>query len=588
MVEINRDSKRVGQQVGDYRLLRLLGDGSFGEVYLAEHLRNHSQAAIKILQARLTRSEELKAFINEARTFRLKHPHIVPLLDFGITPNEEPYLIMEYAPRGTLRERHPSDTQVPLPTVVSYVNQIASALQYAHDFYLIHRDVKPENMLVGANGDILLTDFGIAAVAHNSYTLSKQQEGIGGTVSYMAPEQIEGKPRPASDQYALGVLAYEWLSGKKPFHGTPTEVMMQHISAPPTSFSHLTPSIPAEVEQVIFTALAKDPTQRFGSIQSFATAFTQASQLQQSSPLLLQSSPPGSSLLLSAATMTETIPPMLSNPANDGLSPHSDSATRWRRSKLSHPPLHNGPHWGKITLLIALVLLIIAGGTTFAAFTLYNTPKEAPIAKATAMPVATPTAPDVHTDPGGFYTWLTSRQPANVQSFANATLGLDASSDCTLANETYQVSAQPAAGSVILTSCMAEQTNYVNFAFQVDLTMVKSETAGLIFRSNSVLNASYLFEVNSDNTCFLNDSNLSLDTQNALISQKPFSGKTTNTLTVIAQGPEISLFVNGNFLAQVNDATTGSGQIGFFVDAMPTDQGSALANFSNLKIWTLS
>src|SRR6266702_4440328 len=98
---------RIGQQVGDYCLLRLLGGGGFGEVYLAEHVRNHASVAIKILQARLTRSEELKAFINEARTFRLKHPHIIPLLDFGVALNDVPFLVMEYAPRGTLRERHP-------------------------------------------------------------------------------------------------------------------------------------------------------------------------------------------------------------------------------------------------------------------------------------------------------------------------------------------------------------------------------------------------------------------------------------------------------------------------------------------------
>ncbi|HEY4385573.1 MAG TPA: serine/threonine-protein kinase, partial [Ktedonobacteraceae bacterium] len=411
MVESNIGSKRTGQQVGDYRLLRLLGDGSFGEVYLAEHLRNHSQVAIKILQARLTRGEELKAFINEARTFRLKHPHIIPLLDFGITRDDVPYLVMEYAPRGTLREQHPLGIQLPLPTVVSYVNQVASALQYAHDFYLIHRDVKPENMLVGSNGDILLTDFGIAAVAHNSYTLSRQPEGIGGTVSYMAPEQIEGKPRPASDQYALGILTYEWLSGKRPFHGPPIEVMMQHISAPPASFSHLTPNIPVEVEQVVFTALAKDPTQRFGSIQSFATAFTQASQLRQSSPLFLQSTPPAPSPLLSAVAMTETVPPVVGNSANDGLSPRSTPSTFWRRSKLSHPPHRNGLRWGSIMPIALVLLLIIGGSTTFAVFTLHNVSKTSPIVK------ATPTAPDVHTDPGGFYTWLMSRKPADVQSF---------------------------------------------------------------------------------------------------------------------------------------------------------------------------
>ncbi len=341
MAESNKRTDRVGQQVGDYRLLRLLGGGGFGEVYLAEYIRNHSYAAVKILQARLTHSEELKAFINEARTFRLKHPNIVPLLDFGIAFDDMPYLVMEYAANGTLRERHPLGTQVPLPTVVSYVNQVASALQYAHDLYLIHRDVKPENMLVGTNGEILLTDFGIATVAHNSYTLNNQQVNVGGTVSYMAPEQIEGKPRPASDQYALGVLTYEWLSGKRPFKGTPIEVMMQHIAAPPSSLSLTTPMLTPEVEQVVFTALAKDPRDRFGSMQAFADALTQASQQRQSFPFSRQFSVPASPPLPSAETMIKATTPDFSRPSKPPL-PSAKTmieATTPDFSRLSKSPL---------------------------------------------------------------------------------------------------------------------------------------------------------------------------------------------------------------------------------------------------------
>jgi hypothetical protein len=135
---------------------------------------------------------------------------------------------------------------------------------------------------------------------------------------------------------------------------------------------------------------------------------------------------------------------------------------------------------------------------------------------------------------------------------------------------------------------MANQTNYVDFIYQVDMTMTRSETAGLIFRSNSVLKAYYLFEVNSDNTYFLNTSTQSLSSQNSLVPKTSFSGQGTNTLTVIAQGHDIYLFINRHFLTHTSDATTGSGQIGLFVDAQPTDQGGAIANFSNLKVWTLS
>src|SRR5207245_1923023 len=121
---------------------------------------------------------------------------------------------------------------LPLKIVLPYVQQIASALQYAHDKKLIHRDIKPENMLLGQNNEVLLSDFGLALIAQstNSHQATKD---MAGTISYMAPEQLQGRPRPASDQYALGIVVYEWLSGERPFHGTLTELYSQHLFTPP-------------------------------------------------------------------------------------------------------------------------------------------------------------------------------------------------------------------------------------------------------------------------------------------------------------------------------------------------------------------
>jgi serine/threonine protein kinase len=130
------------------------GGGAFGDVYLGEHVHDRSLAAIKAMQMRLTRSEELRAFINEVRTFRLQHAHIVRVLDVGIAADETPFLVMEYASNGTLRDRYPKESRLPLVTVLAYVTPIASALQYAHDRQVIHRDVKPENMLLGPDGQV--------------------------------------------------------------------------------------------------------------------------------------------------------------------------------------------------------------------------------------------------------------------------------------------------------------------------------------------------------------------------------------------------------------------------------------------------
>jgi WD40 repeat protein len=264
----------VGQQFGNYRIIRLLGEGGFAEVYLGEHLHLDTQAAIKVLHTQLT-SDDVEQFRSEARTIaRLEHPNIIRVLDFGIE-GKTPYLVMSYAPNGTLRQYHGKGVSLPLATVVSYVRQVANALQYAHDNQIIHRDVKPENMLLGRRHEVLLSDFGIALVTQSSRYQGTRD--IVGTVAYMAPEQIQGKPRPASDQYSLGVVVYEWITGERPFQGSFTEVAVQHTIAAPPPLHQKLPTIPRDVELVVLTALAKAPEQRFVNIQAFANALEQAS-----------------------------------------------------------------------------------------------------------------------------------------------------------------------------------------------------------------------------------------------------------------------------------------------------------------------
>jgi serine/threonine protein kinase len=268
------DGDRLGQQVGNYRLARLLGSGGFAQVYLGKQIYLDSEAAIKLLRADLTQGE-FESFRREARTLaRLVHPHIVRLLDFGLDKNT-PFLVMDYAPNGTMRQHHRRGELFPLDRVVAYVQQVASALQYAHDERIIHRDIKPENMLLGRQGEILLSDFGIAIVAQNTRTQFPQE--MTGTVVYMAPEQVQAHPRPASDQYSLGVVAYEWLTGYPPFTGAFTEVALKHIMAEPPPLREKVPTLSPGVERVVLTALAKDPTQRFSTVRAFAQALAQAS-----------------------------------------------------------------------------------------------------------------------------------------------------------------------------------------------------------------------------------------------------------------------------------------------------------------------
>ena len=151
---------REGQRFGNYRLVRLLGSGSFAEVYLAEHLHLHTYAAIKVL-LRSPGEEEEQIFLTEAQTLaQLVHIHIVPVREFGLE-RSMPFLVMEYAPGGTLRQKYPKGSCLSLDLVVSMTKQIAAALQYAHNLGIIHRDVKPENLLQGPER-LLLSDFGIS------------------------------------------------------------------------------------------------------------------------------------------------------------------------------------------------------------------------------------------------------------------------------------------------------------------------------------------------------------------------------------------------------------------------------------------
>ncbi len=325
---------RVGQQLGHYRLLRLIGQGGFADVYLGEHIHLHTHAAIKVLQMRLVDSN-MEQFRNEAQIVAsLIHPNIIRVLDFGVEDGI-PFLVMDYASNGTLRQRHPKGIPLPLTTIIPYVRQVASALQYAHDRKLIHRDVKPENILLGSNNMVLLSDFGLALFARTTELLSTQKGA--GTALYISPEQLQGKPTFASDQYSLAVVAYEWLCGKRPFEGDIWALFHQHMYVAPPPLRQTCPDVPAAVEEVILRALAKEPQQRFPSVTDFAIALKKAcqppSQPQADASSNSFSSQQGADVLpaqpetakSSSQSVSQSLPPVSSQPD--------------AQSALLHPPI---------------------------------------------------------------------------------------------------------------------------------------------------------------------------------------------------------------------------------------------------------
>lgn len=265
---------RSGEQFGKYRLIRRLGQGGFAEVYLGQHIKLNTFAAIKVLHTHMS-AKELAAFEKEAQFIaNLRHPSIVRVLDFD-AEGSTPFLVMDYAPEGTMRQFHARGSRLSLSIVVKYVKQIADALQYAHDQKIIHRDVKPENMLIWSRESIMLSDFGLAVIAHSAKSWREQDKA--GTAKYMAPEQYKKKAVPASDQYSLAVTAYEWLCGLPPFdEGEDFQLVVQHLQEPVPPMNERGAVVSPEVEQVIMKALEKDPLKRYGSVKEFAEALEKA------------------------------------------------------------------------------------------------------------------------------------------------------------------------------------------------------------------------------------------------------------------------------------------------------------------------
>jgi serine/threonine protein kinase len=267
-----------GRKFGNYRIEKEIARGGFGSVYLTQHeYLTERRAVIKLLQGvYLSEPQEREGFIREAQILeRLKHPHILPIYDVGIE-NEQPYIIAEYAPNGTLRERiaRQNGNPLSLETTLAILSQIAAGLQHAHDQHVIHRDLKPENILFNARDEALLADFGISTVLTSATV--KQTREIG-TPTYMAPEQFTGMVSVETDQYALACIAYELLSGRKAFAGTTNYVVMQmQMQQYPQRLRELNPTVPEYVENVIFRALGKERTQRFADVRTFMEALKNA------------------------------------------------------------------------------------------------------------------------------------------------------------------------------------------------------------------------------------------------------------------------------------------------------------------------
>ncbi len=257
-----------GYLLGDrYRIVDTLGEGGMANVYLADDIILKRQVAVKIIRLDLQKdSQVLARFQREAlATSELSHPNIVSVFDVG-TDHGLPYMVMEYVKGPDLKDYIRENSPIPLPQVIKIMDQILSAMELAHKHNVIHRDLKPQNILMDEKGNIKIADFGIA-VALNQSAIT-QTNSVLGSVHYMSPEQTRGgMVTKQSDIYSLGIILYEALTGHVPFNGeTPVAIALKHAEDDIPSLRKQNKAIPQALENVVLKATAKDPRDRYASV----------------------------------------------------------------------------------------------------------------------------------------------------------------------------------------------------------------------------------------------------------------------------------------------------------------------------------
>jgi eukaryotic-like serine/threonine-protein kinase len=614
-----------GRQFGRYRLMRLLGSGGMGEVYLAEDPRIDQQVAVKVMRTEpgaypdpeATRDAS-RLFEREARAIaHLDHPNTLPLYDYGettINGSTITYMVMPYRPEGSLstwlKQRGTSQLLSPAD-VAHFVRQAASALQDAHDHNIMHQDVKPANFLIRSSKDhptrpdLQLADFGIARFS--SVTTSSASQSVRGTPAYMAPEQWTGQPAPASDQYALAVMAYELLTGRAPFQGNLQFVMYQHLSQeapPPGTFN---PQLSRDVDNVFRIALAKQPEARFTSISAFANALEQAllGRPAYSDPTAFRNPfdvtlPARQKPYLPGDEAAQAIgqPFFVRQPATENqISPVTQ--TRYAFTPPTRETPRRGLSTGTVVLLLILVVVICAGG--FLAYLLIsnkNSPQTAavnsitPLATAShatpqssagsAPTAATSTATSAQVNPYTHTGTLVLNDPLadNSQGWDWQTGTNQLHASCAFQNGGYDVT-QPAQG--YFHSCTAYNTDYRNFAFEVRVNYLSGDYVGLIFCKASA-NSYYLFTINTNNT-FKLLRNVDANIGDAVpLTSGSVSFTSMGYIAVVADNGTISLYFNRQLIGSTSDSAFTHGQIAVLAG---NDTNAAQALFTDARVWQL-
>lgn len=584
------------QQLGNYRFIRPLGQGSFARTYLGEHMGLKKRVAVKVLRAPLSR-EDQERFLAEVQTIdRLKHPHIQPVHEYGVLEGI-PFLVVPYASGGSLRQRHLRGACLTPLTIVPCIRQIAAALQSAHNQGIIHRNLKPENLLLDLNNTVFLSDFGLTIGQQSSRSQSMQE--VAKAARYMAPELLQGKPLLASDQYALGIMIYEWLCGTVPFEGSFTEVASKQFREIPPAMQPL--SVSSEVEAVVMKALSKAPESRFASIQAFAHAFERAVFQEEATvrarPGAAPSPTSAEARRDSGATRAAGIlkpPSFLITRAASLLKRASvitlTSQTPYGSRRSQRLPRGLSPIG--ILITIASALLVIVGAINFASFSALWHPTPAIDAtsqaardlykQAISMPLI---INDTLSKNGIPATWFVGKA-INEPGF------------CFFAGGSYHASApvpDPASPDSLASLCPHLAPLILGiFTYQVQMTILRGDGGGLFFGAPNDVSQLYLFVVDQTGSYTLeaeaptgNQASQGPSTALKVLLHRPSSAIKTglnqpNLLTVIVQSNRISLYINQQYVAQVSVSSPTSGYMGVMAWGTPHPTDAA---FNNAQVW---
>src|ERR671933_131619 len=346
---------------GRYVVLRKLGAGGMADVYLAEDQELGRRLALKMLNDRHASDEQfVERFRREAQSAAgLNHPNIVSIYDRGDAEGTY-YISMEYLDGRTLKELLVRNGPTPIPIAIDYARQILSALAFAHRNGIVHRDIKPHNIVVGPDGRLKVTDFGIARSGASQMT---EAGSIVGTAQYLSPEQARGAPvDPRSDIYSVGIVLYEMLTGSVPFTGdTPLEIAMKHLSAIPKPPSQVRRDVPHDLDLVVLRALAKDPDERYQTAEEMdadlarvARGLSVSAETADAATQVLAGSG-----VATAATMVTPRPTRVAAPKPPARTPPAGYYG------YSAPPKRRRPVW---PWLLTLLFLALAGVAAFFAY----------------------------------------------------------------------------------------------------------------------------------------------------------------------------------------------------------------------------